>query len=87
MIKKMVVLFSVISLALISLTACGDKDKDKDKNLSSNQNTTDSQQQMKKEREDKKMEKKILAIMASMAMVVVLFTGCPTTGKKSKEYI
>ena len=40
---------------------------------------------MKKEREDKKMEKKILAIMASMAMVVVLFTGCPTTGKKSKE--
>ena len=40
---------------------------------------------MKKEREDKKMEKKILAIIASMAMVVVLFTGCPTTGKKSKE--
>ncbi len=42
MIKKVVVLFSIISLAVVSLAACGDKDKDK--NSSSNQSTAGSQQ-------------------------------------------
>ncbi len=31
------------------------------------------------------MGKKVLAIVVSLAVVMVLFTGCPTTGKKSKE--
>ncbi len=42
MIKKIVVLFSVVSLALVSLAGCGDKDKEK--NSSSNQTTNGSQQ-------------------------------------------
>ncbi len=40
---------------------------------------------MIKEREDKKMEKRILAIIASMAMIGVVFAGCGNKNKKSQE--